>query len=139
MLWGFINWVLLLLERYVYHMERWPHVVRRVYTLLIICLWLIVFRAASVPDAFRYLGDMFGHTCVSDAQGVYYLKNSIVILVLGAVCCYPVGSVIGSRLDKAGLPLLKETLLYLFLVFVLVMTAVFSISGGYSPFIYFNF
>ncbi len=139
MLWGFINWVLLLLERYVYHMERWPHLVRRVYTLLIICLWLIIFRAASVPDAFRYLGDMFGHTALSDAQGIYYLKNSLVILILGAVCCYPVGSAIGSRLDKAGLLVLKEVLLYLFLGFVFVMTAVFSISGGYSPFIYFNF
>ena len=42
MLWGIIYCIFQLLEKYVYDVSKWPMIVRRIYTLVVVCLFLLI-------------------------------------------------------------------------------------------------
>ena len=138
LVWGLVYCCFQLLEKHVYSPARWPKNLRHFYTLAIVCLCWVIFRAQSLGDALRYLADLFGRSGLTDGNTVYYAKNSLVVFALALFCCLL--PLLQQRLS--GLPVtpaLRELLTYLLLVFILAIAIVFSIAGGYSPFIYFNF
>ncbi|MCR5137822.1 MAG: MBOAT family protein [Oscillospiraceae bacterium] len=139
LLWGGLYCCVQLAERYVYHPAHWPKYLRHFYTLLVICLLWVVFRSVSIRDAFSYLHAMVGGNALYDETSLSYLRSSAVILVLSTVCCLPAGSRLKQIMVARHSGAFVEILTGFSLVFILLMASVFSISGGYSPFIYFNF
>lgn len=136
--WGMIYCCLQLMERYLYHPSRWPKVLRHIYTLLVVCLCWVVFKSQSLGDSMRFIADLFGRTGLLDENTVFYAKNSLVIIVLSIFCCL-IPVLKAKRKNSLFSPFVHEVLTYLLLIFILCMAIAFSVSGGYSPFIYFNF
>ena len=87
----------------------------------------------------KYLADLFGRTGLVDATSIFYLKNSISVFLLSVICCLPLGNWLHLSSGSPAYLYVKEVLTNILLIFILVAAISFSISGGYSPFIYFNF
>lgn len=139
LLWGLIYCIIQLLEKYCYKVEKWPHVIRHIYVLLIICLCWVIFRAESIYQAGRYISSMMGIHGLYDMESIQYLTNSAVSFVVAILFCFPIKEWINSKLKGQITLIIREVVEYVVLNMILIMTAILSISGGYSPFIYFNF
>jgi len=133
-LWGMLQFVMLLIEKYIIKPESRKVIVASLYriiTLIVILLSWTLFGAASVSDAAMYIKCMFGMTGagfgLSLATSV--ISNNIVVLILGTICATP----LLRKVSKNGLVQTVLTPL-LFLICI-----IYIIRGGFSPFIYFNF
>lgn len=138
LLWGAIYCAVQLAEKYCYSVKKWPHILRHIYTLVVVCICWVIFRADNLSVVMKYIADMFGHNGGADAVGVYYFRNAIVTIILGVLLCLPFNEWTAKKFSQKGL-LAKEIITYIILCGILLMIAILSISGGYSPFIYFNF
>ena len=115
-------------------------VVGRVYTLLAVCLGFVMFRAGSVEQGFAMIGAMFtGFTFT--AAGTVALHSILtaelaVMTVLGIVMAMPVLPKLqnNEKMSRILEPVSWPVCLVLF-VLCLARLA----SGGFTPFIYFQF
>jgi D-alanyl-lipoteichoic acid acyltransferase DltB (MBOAT superfamily) len=141
LIWGLIYCVFQLLEKFCYSTSNWPKVIRHIYTLLIVCVCWVIFRADNVGLAVKYIVNMFGRNGIIDESSWLLMQNSIVIFTIGILFSLPIVSIVNKKCEKLNYMFvsIKESLIYVFLCFVVTMTAALSISGGYSQFIYFNF
>lgn len=148
-IWHGANWTFLLFglifcffqiaEKYIYNIKKWPILLRHIYTLLIVCFCQVIFRADSVTAAMKYIADMFGRTSFVDAYSIEFLKNSIITILIGIAFCLPWGDWIRKLKLTDHAHAIGMSLEYIALGLVVIVAASKSISGGYSPFIYFNF
>jgi D-alanyl-lipoteichoic acid acyltransferase DltB (MBOAT superfamily) len=139
LLWGIIYCILQILEKYVYQPKKWPLILQKIYTLLIVCGCWVIFRADSVTAAGNYIANMLGIYGFLGTESMNYLKNSAVILMIGVLGTTPWTSYVAGKMKTPMAKCIGEIVCYLALGVVLILAAVLSISGGYSPFIYFNF
>ena len=111
-----------------------------VYALLAVCLGFVMFRADNVQQGFSMIGAMFAGFTFHDINSValHSLLNaeSICMLVLGTVLCLPWLQWLKKR--EALYAKLEPTswiaCLVLFALCLLKLA-----SGGFAPFIYFQF
>ena len=149
-IWGLWHGAFLLLEEYVPVFKKLPRALGSVYTMLVVTVGFVVFRAASLAYGAGYIGTMFTGFTVSDASlslAVEQLTPWFVTMLAAAVIgCAPVRpladrlrSVLygGSALSvpykavQAGLYVLA----FAGLCWCLLRLA----PSGYNPFIYFRF
>ena len=108
-----------------------------VWTMLVVIIAWVFFRAASITAGWQYLSAMFGF----GASGfigpdlINTVKNTYVILILSCIGATPFLSTTMKRLREKGLPWVEDV--WLLLLFVLSILEV--VSSTYNPFIYFNF
>ncbi|MBR2080898.1 MAG: MBOAT family protein [Oscillospiraceae bacterium] len=139
--WNFIVWglyfaVLLVIEK-VFLLERLKKskVISRIYLLLLVMISFVIFNAASMDEALRYIGGMFGaggYPLLS-AETVFCLKNYAVVFVLAVIGATPVPKLLAQK-SKAAAALEPVALL-------LLLTAVtaYLVDGSFNPFLYFRF
>ena len=112
----------------------------RVYTLLAVCLGFAMFRAASVGEGFAMIGAMFTGWEFS-AAGTALLESTlggwtIFSLALGAAFSAPVLDLLRARFaGKAA----AERLSYALCLALFALSCAAMASGGFAPFIYFQF
>ena len=137
LLWGMIYCVFQILEKYVYKPEKWKPFLAHMYTLIIVTLCWVLFRADNILDGGRYVISMFHNKEIIDTLGLNYLSDSIVIVCVAVLCSVPIKDYMAKylKISKSLLDVLK----CFAAVIIVVMAAFVAISGGYSPFIYFNF
>lgn len=133
-LWGLYFFVFLLLEKYC-SLTKKIGIFSHVYTMLVVIISWVIFRAENVTLAFTYIKGMFSIDFPSflDADFIWYLKNFGVVLALGIVFSTPVTKWLGRRIKLA--PFVKE------IVYIIIFAAAisFMFRSTYNPFIYFNF
>ena len=139
LLWGLIYCLLQLAETHLLCTDRWPRFLQHMYTLLLVCLCWVLFRAQSAGDAIRYFSALFGRCGFTDAVAMWYLRNSSVILTISVLSCLPLPPTLHPSSAASGISVAREVLIYIMLTAIVILTVIFSISGSYSPFIYFNF
>lgn len=125
--------------------KRIPKWLGHIYTLLVVCLGFVMFRAASVGEGFTMLGAMFSGIhlpatgavtagtvlfhCLLDGEGIF-------MLILACLCSLPLGRKLWLRLEsKGGMQWVSFALSLTLFVLCLFRLA----AGGFSPFIYFQF
>ena len=150
-LWGAWHALLSALESLkILDVQRWRktaagRVLSRVYTLLAVCLGFVMFRASSVSEGFAVLGAMFTGWDFSLAGDLLLARTmdtyTVLVLILSAVCSMPVLNVLRSRLARPGGQLgpAAETASYAASLVLLAVCAAALASGGFAPFIYFQF
>ena len=111
-------------------------VLGHIYTLLVVCIGFVMFRAASVSQGFAYLGAMFTGFSASPAATVALRQllsaEHIATLVLGAALCLPVPQKwVNSRLWKPAA--------CIGCVALLVLSILYLAAGGFAPSIYAGF
>ena len=135
LLWGVIYCVFQIMEKHVYSVEKWPKVFRHVYTMAIVIFCWVIFKSDSISAAFSFIASMFGMTGFVDEKAILYLKSSGITIVIGIIVSLPIGKMLKEKFESKMMELITYSALAVFLIFTIMI----SISGGYSPFIYFNF
>ena len=142
--WGLLNFGLLMWEKYGHLGRGAPKAVGWFYTFVAFILTCVVFRSDSMGDAVHYLMDMFhlgaGASLWSAETGLYFRENWIILLG-AALASAPTATWIRAKLEKRGGTvtavwdgLCGAATLVLFAVSVCLI-----VKGTYNPFIYFNF
>ena len=148
--WGLYHGLFLLVERAGLGKrleQAWPPLAHA-YTLLVVLVGWVFFRAADLPSAMAYLQKMVGLTPTSEVPAYpfsYFLSAEILIsLALGLVLSTPVYhrfQAIWQRLPAHRPPVRRplETLYVVGLVGLFVMAVAYLAADTYNPFIYFRF
>jgi alginate O-acetyltransferase complex protein AlgI len=144
--WGLFHGLFLILERagLARRLLALPAAARRCYTLLVVMVGWIFFRAGSVEQALRWLRAMGGHAGARASE--YSLRLFVdpwvlAVISVGVVASFP----LGARLVDPATPRRPGVALALrlghgFGLFALLsLSLTFIAAGTYSPFLYFRF
>ena len=147
--WNFIIWglyfgVILLIEKLVLkkYLDKMPNILKHLYVLLIVGLSFVIFGSDNITRAFdilKNIGGLNGLPFYNKITG-YYLRNYIIIIILGILFSTPMIKNIIERLKKKDsikkIINLGEIVLIL-IIFLLVTSSL--IDNSYNPFLYFRF
>jgi len=149
--WNFIAWgayfaILLLIEKYLLKnvLEKIPSIIRHIYTMLLVIISWVIFRASDMTSAITYLGTMFGTRDAPLMSGnvIYYIKQFLPEWILFFVCALPVAQwlklYLSAREDKLSQKLCEIGPA----IFALIVFGIGYIRlsvGSFNPFIYFRF
>lgn len=149
-LWGLWHGLFLLIEEYVPFMKKLPRVLGHIYTMLVVLLGFVVFRADTIAYGFGYIGRMFSFTAFDTASMSTALAQLtpwfIVMLATAVIGCAPIrpladkiraGLYSGAKLGKgfAAVSIALYALAFVGLCWCVLRLA----PSGYNPFIYFRF
>ena len=146
--WNFVLWglgfaVLLVAEKLVYgRLLQRTHVLKHVYTLLLVMLSFVLFNADSVSEAVSQLGAMFGAGGLPlvSTEGVYYLKSYAGTFLFATIGATPLVSNAISRFGKTRFGAQALTVLQpLVMLALLAACTAFLVDGSFNPFLYFRF
>ena len=146
--WNFVLWglgfaVLLVAEKLVYgRLLQRTHVLKHVYTLLLVTLSFVLFNAESVSEAFSQLGAIFGAGGLPlvSTEGVYYLKSYAGTFLFAAIGATPLVSNAFTRFGKTRFGAQALTVLQpLVMLALLAACTAFLVDGSFNPFLYFRF
>lgn len=136
--WGLFYFCLLLAEKMIGVKKIEKHtIVSRGYTLLVVLIAWVIFRAESLENAVQYLGVMFGIGAKEVIDDVFLrlLANCKVILPFAVIFSMPVYKKIKSNFSDQWGSILDS--IAASVIFILSILS--CIQSSYNPFIYFNF
>ena len=146
--WNFIVWglffaVLLIIEKqFLLKFLQKTRVISRIYTLVAIGISFVIFNAADMGEAIRYIGGMFGAGGIPlvSTEFWYYLKSFAVMLVMGVIGATPLVKKTVNKIkeNKIGGKIIFVFEPLVLLVLMVVMTA-YLVDGSFNPFLYFRF
>jgi alginate O-acetyltransferase complex protein AlgI len=155
-LWGLFHGTFLVIERMGLGklLERTWAPIRHSYTLLVVMVGWVLFKAATMSQVAAFLKAMIGrgHGAGIRYNASLYLNIQVVgILIIGLVASLPVLPWLAGLRDRmsaalekrGGLSLVVEPVVafvpVLVLVLFLIVSAMFLAGGTYNPFIYYRF
>lgn len=150
-LWGLYHGFFLLLEEYIQVIKKFPKWLGHVYSLIVVCVGFVLFRADTVTQGFYYIGQMFTGFWLTPVAVSLTLQQLtpyfIVMLVVAIIGCAPIHfladkireHLYGSKQVLSKKWGLIEMGLSIGSV-LLLMWCMLRLSGStYNPFIYFRF
>lgn len=142
-LWGLFFAILLMGEKLLYGKALGrTHVVKHLYTLLLVLVSFVLFDANSVHQAFTRIAAMFGGGQIpwTSVESLYYLRSYAVIFFIALVGATPLPAKLVARLDRSrGGQVLTGTLEPIALTALLMVSTAFLVDGSFNPFLYFRF
>ena len=142
LVWGLLYAIVLSLEK-MFLFKNNKRKGSHIYTLFIVVLLWVIFRANSLSDAISYLMDMFMIRSNRFIDHVFYeyWSSSWILFIVSVGMCIPVKSIINERVKNRWCSLDKicEIFYLVAIVFFFVVAVTVSFRATYSPFIYFNF
>lgn len=152
--WNFIVWgvfygVFLILERgeFGQWLKQIPSVLQRVYSLLIILVGWVFFRADNLTMALKYIRGMFSFN-FQDANILYTVIDSETLLwiTLAILFAMPTLQFIKSKINIMAeyiqIGSIKETLRIIYdfgIIMVFILSCFYMTGSSFNPFIYFRF
>lgn len=137
-LWGVFYGLIIILEKITgFEKKNVPGVISHIYTLFLVNLLWVLFRADNIGAAADMLRAMFGMTGnhLWDGTASFYLAENWTTLILGIIVSVPLIRTVSGRLPEKMRDLIRP-----FAVLVILAASVsFIVKGSYNPFIYFNF
>jgi len=142
-IWGLWHGAFLVIERAFLGdlLKKVPYVIRRVYTLLVVLIGWVLFRAEQLPYGISYLKTMFGmrKENVDQFRNIReFLQNDVIIVALIGIFVSAGGfRKIRAVCNDKSRGYLHAYAIVALILFGLSITSIYS--GGYNPFIYFRF
>ncbi len=142
--WGLFHGCFLVIERAGFKaiLARWPVLLRRLYTLLVVIIAWVFFRAADLAEALAYLKAMFGMQELTTNQqywNLYVDGELYVTLALGLILSTPIYLKVQTYVAQQQQVSSYRIVENLCLALVFGITVVTLMGGAYNPFIYFRF
>ena len=133
-----------MLEEYAPRKRTIPAVVRHLYTLLVVCVGFVIFRADTMSQALHMIGQMFAGWRFEGSASALALSQLtplfVVVLLAAVIGSMPLGGRVRQLCAKAGLkPAALTAGSYVGAVVLLVLCMASLAGGTYNPFIYFRF
>ena len=147
--WGLFHGFFLLLEEYIPVIRRLPRFLTRIYTLLVVTVGFVIFRADTIGEALLFITQMFRGTDFSAGIMSFTLQALtpyfLFMLLAAVICCGPFArltqwiSTLECKQDRTvGENILQGATFVL--AFLLLLWCIIRLAGGsYNPFIYFRF
>lgn len=149
-IWGLTQGFFILLEDFVPFMKKLPKAIAHIYTILVVTLSFVIFRADNLSYSLTYIGKMFTGFDMSSFSLSLTLQQLtpwfIAMLVVAIIGCAPIKPVadkirtsIYSQAQLSTKWKVVQVALYI-MAFVLLLWCILRLSpSGYNPFIYFRF
>ena len=149
-LWGLWHGLFLMLEQYLPFLKKLPKAIGHIYTVLVVLLGFVVFRADTISYGFGYIGRMFSFGSLSSQDMSLSLQQltpwfilMLVIAIIGCAPIRPLSDKIRSKIYADGTVStgwrIVQISLYC-LAFLGLFYCILRLSpSGYNPFIYFRF
>ena len=136
LLWGLIYFATLLLEKLT-GIDKKRNVLTHIWTLLVVILAWVFFRATDIASGAKYIASMFGIGASGFIGSDFYftIKNTYVIFLLAIFGSTPCVNKLFRKLKDTRLAWIE----YLWLILIFCASLVQVVSSTYNPFIYFNF
>ena len=152
-LWGLLYAVCLLIEKFIPAIGKLPSVLRRLYTLFVVCIGFVLFNADSanvnqlstfnpLNAAWNDLRCMFGFGGLPfvNATTLYYLRSYLVVLVVAIIGATPLMKNTANRLsDSKRFGTATAVLAFILMAALLLICTAYMVDGSFSPFLYFRF
>lgn len=144
-LWGLCNLVFIILERLLRFEEcKIPNAVKHVYTMFVIVIGWVLFRAENLYFARDYIINMFGgngNSFINDTT-IMFVKEYLIFFIIAVILATPIAKRFNklcvegkmnviSKISVAVYPIILMILFFISLSYIII--------GSYNPFIYFNF
>lgn len=141
--WGAVHGLFSVLELHCGFIKKLPKIVKRIYTLLVVCFAFVLFRADTFTQAGVFMKNMFAGYHFDSACMSLALEQLtpwfIFVFILALVCVYPLQQklvkIVNAFETKHLLKAIKSVSLLALLAFCMIRIS----SGSYNPFIYFRF
>lgn len=149
--WGLFHGTFLLLEEYIPFIKKFPKLILRFYTLLVVCIGFVIFRADDISQGLFMIGNMF--SCVNMSDSALSLALSqltpwfIFAFVLAVIIAAPIKPVVeklrlklaSTAVSLSGKWTAVQIILYVLSAGLLVWCMLRLSGDAYNPFIYFRF
>ena len=139
-LWGIYFFVFLVIEKVFLLKHLKNGFLSHLYTIVLVLISFVIFNVESISEIGIFIKSMFGLNGLSfmNFETWYYLKNYIVILVIGIICSTPI---IKKGLDKLAESKIKILTILELVIYIglLIICSAALISNSFNPFIYFRF
>jgi alginate O-acetyltransferase complex protein AlgI len=141
--WGLYHGLFLILERVFLGkiLDGLPRFIGRIYSLLVVLLGWVIFRAETLTDAASYIGNMFNFGNIGlDSAASLIDRLTLFIFVAAIIISTPVVPYIKEKLlsVKYG-HTVSDTLILCGVTVLFTLSIVFLTGSDYNPFIYFRF
>ena len=145
--WGLFHGCFLMLEEFVPKLQKLPRVVAHIYSLLVVTVGFVIFRADTLSQGWMFIRKMFSDFSMSAAGNSLAMQQMtpwfIFILVIAVLCAAPVNSLvkgIRSKMTEGSKGLAVCGTIKSVFTLVLLLWCMIRLSGNaYNPFIYFRF
>lgn len=150
--WTFVIWGLLhgffLLAEDVLPFRKLPKMVLHLYTLLVVCVGFVIFRADTLAQGVAYVGNMFmGWEFATANMNLVWQQLTpafLFMLLAGIVGCMPLKAYLARWYERkdGGMGRFSQLLQkcsYVASVMLLLLCMLSLAGGAYNPFIYFRF
>lgn len=144
-LWGIWNFLFVLAERlFRQRLSESRRILNRFYTLAVIGIGWVLFRAQDMYQAGCYLANLIGinYNGFYSGLAVMLLKENVLVLLLSVLCCTPAAPALNSLLfhEQAGRTgFVPEVLYPVVFTGMLLLSVAGLISAPTAPFFYFRF
>ena len=145
--WGLAYFVVLILEKLFLKNEKvkgneegiLKKIVEHGYTMLIVIVLWVIFRADSMKQAMMYIGNMFAVFSDNwwDSQTTELLANYGIGIIAAAFAATPLYKVVIERVKIHET--IKEVAYCIWTILLFVVSLCLIVNNSYNPFIYFNF
>ncbi len=147
--WNFIVWGLwhglfLIAERVIRNKNisiKMPSVIKWLYTIFVVIIGWVMFRAVTLSDALAYIGCMFSFGGeLINGTGILLLRENILLFVVAVIGCLPILPKIREMSEtKVIFAKAKSFASPVAYIVMFVIAISFTVTSTYNPFIYFNF
>ncbi|GAA3786047.1 MBOAT family O-acyltransferase [Corallibacter vietnamensis] len=141
-IWGLFHGLFIVIERVGFDkvLEKLWAPIQHIYTLLIVLIGWVLFRAEDLNHALIYLKTMFVYNEGSYALNDYlsyfnYNNETIIIFGLGIIFSFPIYPYLEKKLTNPTFLPFR----YLLVISLLFISILYIAAGSYNPFIYFRF
>ena len=141
-IWGLFFGIILIIEKIVLLklLEKIPKWIANIYTMFIVLISWVIFAFEDLTTVKNYLLTMFhfNETNIINAEGLYYLKNYFIIIVIGIILSTPLISKIFKKIEEKQSNIRSILITFVYIGILLLSTAS-LVSDSYNPFLYFRF
>jgi alginate O-acetyltransferase complex protein AlgI len=138
LIWGLYYFCWLVAEKLILGkwLDKAPGWLGHVYGLLVVIVGWAIFAVEDFSQLGQYLRAMFGFGAgLADGAAVYYLRNFLPMLVIGAVAATPLAKNLWGKLPEK----VRQVALPVLMAAGLVLSTAYLVDGTYNPFLYFRF
>ena len=144
LLWGLYYFVFLVLEKFVLKkvLDKLPKWIGHVYTLFVVLIGWVLFRAEGLTECIRVLKAMFVPTVIDTtfAQLGIYMQSYGLYILCGIILSMPLFPKLKQYVTKKYEGKTWFSILYyLFVLGIFALSVIFLSQATYNPFIYFRF
>ena len=140
--WGLWHGLFLVIERLGFKkvLDKLPKFIGWIYTMLVVLVGWVFFRADTLSAAMKYLGEMFSFSG-GVANGMAQFDNlSFIITVIAIILCTPLYQFLKGKLEKTeGGKKAAFVIGAVLATGLFILSVIFLTGSGYNPFIYFRF